>query len=129
MTTALARAQSRPGPPVLRTVDPLGTALEAIGRRLGASCLLESRDGRIVSHVLSHEPVPSVASAILKRTAAPLHEAARRPRTAAVMPGGAMTILTIPDWPGAAVVTPVVTGGVATAWLWILLSSPGLPDV
>lgn len=127
LTQVLTAAEHR-GPDD-RLVDPIGAALDRIATRLDANCLLEAPDGRIVGHALFDPPPHSVASAVLSRTSAPLHEAASRRRTVAVLAGGSVTSVSLTGWRGAALAVPVTAGGAPLGWLWILTTASEHPDM
>jgi hypothetical protein len=124
---SLTAAELAPAGP--RLVDPIGAVLEDIATRIRCTCLLESRDGAIISHALLGRPIDAVASAVLGRSSTPLHAAARRRRIAAVLTGGALVSVTLPGRQGSALVMPIVAAGVPLGWLWVLVPAGAVPAV
>jgi hypothetical protein len=118
--SAVERApDAGPGAGLLR--DPIGSAVGAASERLGATCLLESRDGRLVAHHVVGEAAPVVIEAILGGSSFLLQDACTRRRTLGVVAGGAIQSVQVDGWRGRVLVIPVAAAGLPLGWLWALL--------
>lgn len=96
--------------------DPVGTALERLAEELGATCLLEDGEGRLLAHAVVGAVAPAVVDAVLRRDAAPLHGARGRVRTAGLTGHGPLVATTLGGGDGPVLVVPVEQHG----WLWVL---------
>lgn len=108
-------------PELVVSTHSLVTAVEQVAADLQASCLVETRDGRVIAHSVVG-PIPEAAvAAVVSRTSQPLQSSAVRRRTVAVSRGGGIQEVELSDWPGCAVTSPILAMGTPLGWLWVLL--------
>jgi hypothetical protein len=111
-------------PPRSVLAESVSATVEQVAAELGASCLVETRDGRVVAHCVVGRVPDAAITAVVTRTSLPLQAAVARRRTIRVSPGGGVQETELSGWTGRVLTSPLVAMGQPLGWLWVLLA-PG----
>jgi hypothetical protein len=123
------RDEDAPVPPAALVAETVALTVERAALSLGASCLVESRDGRLAAHSIVGDIPAAAISAVLSRTSLPLQSASGRLRTIAVVPGGGVQSVDLRGWDAPVVRVPLTSVDRPLGWLWVLCPAGGSVDL